>query len=1237
VPAGRYLTGSIRIGSNTTLQLDDNAVILGSPNADDYPLAPLRFEGETVPGHHALIWAQDAKNITIQGPGTLQGDDKIGDLRRPRAPVMIELENCHHILLQDFKDRYRRMWSIHLLHCSDVQVTRLNIRTTQTNGDGIDVDSTTHVRIEDCDIDTGDDCISLKSGRGAQAMAEHQPTSDIYIARCTLGSKFAGVGIGTEMSGGVSDVRIENCKFTHGDNAIFLKSRLGRGGYIQNISVDKIDTSSKTCLGINLINKGIVGADPVLGSAGIPAMRNISVSNVTIHSGILVDGLNTPAEKPIENLSLSNVTGNCKTGISLANVVHAKLSNIQVTGFTGPLLVTQNVTGEGLDGAVRPGVADINQLQETFEKPPASARPMVRWWWFGPAVTQPEIKREITAMKAGGFGGFEVEPTYPLAVDGEPPGLKNLKFLSPEFLDDLKFTAATAKDEGMRMDVTMGSGWPYGGPEVSLADAAGCLRVVRANARAGQSQVALRDGESLIAEFPDNASRGGLAGVNGPAMSFISSHTGMKVKRPANGAEGYVLDHLSQPAVARFIENVVKKEIEACGPNIPHSIFCDSLEVGGEDWTGNFLSEFQKRRGYDLTPLLPALVDDTIPRAADIRRDWGLTLTELFNDSFVKPMRSVAEDYNSQFRIQAYGSPSAGLFSYGDADLPEGEGYQWHGYRATRYASSACHLMGVNVCSSETFTWIHPPVFRATPLDIKGEADLHFLQGVNQLVCHGWPYTAAGVADPGWSFYVGGVFDDKNPWYIAMPDVNRYLTRTSGMLRQGRPANDVAVYLDNDDAWAHFSPGHISLTDNLGKQLGDQIVGRILDAGCNLDFFDQQMLARFGRFESGSMIFGDNRYKVIVLPGVERIPLALMQQLETFARSGGVVIATRSIPSAAPGYLTPAADSQAVADIASRLFTGPAPLGLFVEDESQFAAALATRFTADVRENPPVPQLGIVHRQTDFAEIYFVANTSNKPITTRATFRVEGMSPQQWNPVTGAIASIAIADRPPGGTSVDITLDAYESTFIVFSHLPSQAAIPATRAPAPPDMDLSDDWTVQFDGDTQPKPLAKIGLWTDDPARIHYSGVCTFARHFTLTPDRLNRHLHQWLDFGQSVAIDENPATPPGHGFAAALVPPVREVAVITVNGHRAGALWCAPYRLDIGGFLVAGDNTIQIDVANTAVNAIAEKGFPNYDAVALKNQFGNRFPVPAAKDFTPVPSGLTGPVRLTCQDRPWH
>ena len=215
----------------------------------------------------------------------------------------------------------------------------------------------------------------------------------------------------------------------------------------------------------------------------------------------------------------------------------------------------------------------------------------------------------------------------------------------------------------------------------------------------------------------------------------------------------------------------------------------------------------------------------------------------------------------------------------------------------------------------------------ASPLDLKVEADLHFLQGVNQLIGHGWPYTPPGVEYPGWRFYAAGVWNEKNPWWIVMPDVAKYLQRVSAMLRQGRPANDVALYLANSDAWAQFVPGRVAMNAAVSQRLGRDIVGKILEAGYNLDFFDDQLLEMRGKVEGGVLAFGDLKYKVVVLAGVERMPPATLQKLEEFARGGGIVVATRSLPSLAPGFQATAEEQKTVREIVQRLFEGPAAKG----------------------------------------------------------------------------------------------------------------------------------------------------------------------------------------------------------------------------------------------------------------------------------------------------------------------
>ncbi|HVQ38981.1 MAG TPA: glycosyl hydrolase, partial [Pyrinomonadaceae bacterium] len=540
--------------------------------------------------------------------------------------------------------------------------------------------------------------------------------------------------------------------------------------------------------------------------------------------------------------------------------------------------------------------ATIDDLQRSFLRPPDDSRIMMRWWWFGPAVTKAQLEREMRLMKEGGIGGFEVQPVYPLVLDDESAGIKTLPFLSDEFIDALRFTSQKARELGLRFDLTLGSGWPFGGPTVSVEHAAARLRFerVKVDKPGGIKVPSIGAGEKLIAVFLGRVEGSSLApksirelasvkdGVvtidNIPAfphevLFFISSRTGMQVKRPAVGAEGFVLDHMNRAATDHYLKTVGDRLMQAFGSNPPYSIFCDSLEVYNTDWSSDFLEEFNRRRGYDLKPHLPALVIEMGPQTKSLRRDWGMTLSELLNERFLAPMQQWAKRNGTRFRIQDYGVPAAAISSNAFADIPDGEGSQWKVVRASRWASSASHLYSRPVASSETWTWLHSPSFRATPLDIKAEADIHFLQGINQLIGHGWPYTAPGIEYPGWRFYASGVFNDKNPWWIVMPDVSRYLQRLSFLMRQGQPANDVALYLPNDDGWGEMVPGNPHLIEVLREHVGADLMPSILESGYNLDFFDDDSFKQVGRVEGGSLVLGQNKYKVVILPDVAHIPL----------------------------------------------------------------------------------------------------------------------------------------------------------------------------------------------------------------------------------------------------------------------------------------------------------------------------------------------------------------------------
>jgi hypothetical protein len=896
---------------------------------------------------------------------------------------------------------------------------------------------------------------------------------------------------------------------------------------------------------------------------------------------------------------------------------------------------------------VRKGIAasplsqDISSLQKQFVNPPDDSRIMMRWWWFGPSVTRDRLEREMVLMKEGGIGGFEVQPVYPLDLDDERKGIRNLRYLSDEFLDAIRFSAAKARELGLRMDLTLGSGWPYGGPHVPISQAASMLRVQRTRVVDGSRRVPVPDlstGESLIAAF-DSSTKQELTDFTDGALwlteaksgtevwFFIASRTGQMVKRPAYGAEGYVMDHYDRASLDNYLKKVADPMMKAVGTNIPYAVFCDSLEVYGADWTGNLLDEFRKRRGYDLKPRLPALVTDVGPETTAIRHDWGQTLTELIEERFFAPMKEWSKAHRTLFRIQGYGVPAAVLSSNKHADLVEGEGHHWKRLSATRWASSANHLYNRPVTSSETWTWLHSPSFRATPLDLKAEADRHFLQGVNQLIGHGWPYTPEGVAYPGWRFYAAGAFNEKNPWWTVMPDLAKYLQRISYLMRQGEPANDVAIYLPNSDAWAHFSAGRIHTIETLRELIGPDVVSTVLDSGFGFDFIDDETLTTLGRVENGALKCGANTYRVVILPGVERMPIATLQQLQELAKVGGAVIATRRLPQTVPGLLVDGASQSRFKELSGNLFEGPSAPGHFVEDEKNGLSPRLTRvFQPDIRLTPPAPDVGFIHRRTEDSDIYFLANTANVPYELKATFRVKGKQPELWNPLSGAISALE-SNSTPEGVTVTLKLEPYGSRIIVFSNrkLPPAGAITGS-APSP--LDLSVGWRVSFGKQGKTTDWATLRSWTVDEATRYFSGVVAYEKNFVAPDVMLQNRFPIRLDFGQGQPVQLEAPRPPAAGaMRAALDGPIRDAAVVFFNGRRIGSIWCPPYSIDVTTAIKKGENSIRIEVANTAINYMAGRGLPDYRLLNLR--YGERFQAQNMDKVQPLPSGLLGPVRL--------
>ncbi len=352
VPAGRYLIGSVQMGTRTILRLEKESVILGSPDFDDYPMVDVRWEGRWQPGRRALIYANNADHIGIVGPGRIEGNPVVARPQNPRGVVVLEPINCHDVLWDGFTVTQGGNWATHPTFCTDVVIRNLTIRGDR---DGIDIDSCKNVLIENCDIDTGDDAISLKSGRGLDGARIAKPAEDIVIRNCKLRCRhFASIGIGSETSAGVRNVLIENCSFDSKTHAIYIKTRTGRAGITEQITGRNLEVLRGGFLRVNLTVGGNTNTvdDPVPGPLGYPSARDLHFSDVQLNDAAsIVDGWQIAPEKPVERLTLRRIRGSTTKGITLVHMRDVVLEEIDVTVAQGPALATNDVSGIGLENA----------------------------------------------------------------------------------------------------------------------------------------------------------------------------------------------------------------------------------------------------------------------------------------------------------------------------------------------------------------------------------------------------------------------------------------------------------------------------------------------------------------------------------------------------------------------------------------------------------------------------------------------------------------------------------------------------------------------------------------------------------------------------------------------------------------------------------------------------------------------------------------------------------------------
>lgn len=392
VGAGRYVIGTIHLRSHVTLELDPGATLLGSENPDDYPLLRSKWEGEGVRlNHAALIYGEGLENVTVTGRGTIDGrghkwwarqraaaesGDDAARSTDTRRPFLFRLIDSRNLLIEGVKFTNSAMWTVTPLACENVTIRNINVFNPpdSPNTDGINPESCRNVRISDCHVDVGDDCITIKSGKEDDGRRIHTPCENITITNCTLVHGHGGVVIGSEMSGSVRNVTISNCVFYGTDRGIRLKARRGRGGVVENLRVSNIIMEGVLCpIAVNLFygcgawdSPNVTTPTELPVNSGTPRFRHLRFNGITARKAKAAAAyiLGLP-EMFVEDVALQDVSievdpdntelgepdmspilpPTCRAGMIVRNVSGFALNNVEVTGSVGPALDATNVHG----------------------------------------------------------------------------------------------------------------------------------------------------------------------------------------------------------------------------------------------------------------------------------------------------------------------------------------------------------------------------------------------------------------------------------------------------------------------------------------------------------------------------------------------------------------------------------------------------------------------------------------------------------------------------------------------------------------------------------------------------------------------------------------------------------------------------------------------------------------------------------------------------------------------------
>ena len=696
-----------------------------------------------------------------------------------------------------------------------------------------------------------------------------------------------------------------------------------------------------------------------------------------------------------------------------------------------------------------------------------------------------------------------------------------------------------------------------------------------------------------------------------PAGEWIIQRIGMtptgQKNAPASAeATGLEVDKMNREWVAAHFDAYIGKIINrlpATDRTTLKHIVADSYETGAQNWTDNLAADFQQRYGYDPLPYLPVIFGRVVGNAGISDRFlWDLRrlIADRISYQYVGALREKSNEYGLKLWLENYGhwGYPGEFLQYGGqsgeiggefwtADEPEG--------LELRAASSAAHGYGKNIVHAEAFT-SGGPMWSFEPWNLKKRGDWAATKGINHFVMHVYIHQPYDEKIPGINAWFGVEFNRHNTWFYQSKEWMDYLRRTHYMLQQGKYVADVAYFTGED------APKMTGIRDPK------------LPEGYNFDYVNAEVISMM-EVKNGRFVLPDGMtYRVLVLPPQTTMRPAVLKKLKELIAAGGIVVGPA--PDRSPSLENyPACDTE-VMKMAQEIWQNCDGTNVkkvqFGQGTVYNGTDLTTvfddfRISADLG-NIDLTRLAWIHRSAEGAEIYYISNQTDETVQASSSFRVAGLQPELWNPVTAGHRDLPDFKSENGKTVVPLEFAPRESYFIVFrkkATAPVKNPINFVRKKTIGE--LGGAWTAYFDqkwGAPDSVVFEKLEDWTKRPETgiKYYSGTARYRKVFDVPQYANNAPV--FLNLGAFNAL-----------------------AVVKLNGESLGLVWAEPHQVEISKFLKAKGNVLEIEITNTWNNRLVGDA-----ALPAEKRLTHATTSPDA-NAPLMPSGLLGPVILQVSD----